>query len=164
MKKEEIIREATGGSSSLLKWVTLCFISHEFDYQFERWTTVCPSLESYSFTTLTENQKIDYLPASHLKAIRKHLALGFNGVCFPSGPGAVPHGNIPAQLIQGGGAEGCHALRSAGQSSHCCRIRALQQPHGLQHQPPQYGQSSSSFTACSWWSAASVFLIRVQAE
>lgn len=79
-------------------------------------------------------------------------------LCFTSGPGHVPHRNIPAQLSQGGGSEGRFALRGAGQSSHCRWIRTLQQPHGLQHQPPQYGQPLSWLTACSWWSAALFFL------
>jgi len=74
-----------------------------------------------------------------------------------SGPGDVSHCNISAQLCQGGGAEGSHALRSAGQSSYRCWIWTLQQPHGLQHQPTQYGQIPSRFAVCSWWSAAIVF-------
>lgn len=64
-------------------------------------------------------------------------------LCFTSGPGDVPHRDIPAQLGQGGGAAGRHALRGAGQSSHRRWIRTLQQPHGLQHQPPQYGPPPS---------------------
>lgn len=59
-----------------------------------------------------------------------------------SGSGDVAHCDIPAQLGQGGGAEGRHALCGAGPSSHSGRVRTLQQPDGLQHQPAQYGQLS----------------------
>lgn len=76
-------------------------------------------------------------------------ALIFNIYVFPSGPGNVTHCNFPAQLSQGGGTAGCHALRGAGQSTHRCWVWTLQQPHGLQHQPPQYGLVLSHFTVCS---------------
>lgn len=58
-------------------------------------------------------------------------------LCLTSGPGDVPHSNIPAQLSQGGGTEGRNLLRGAGQSSHCRWVWTLQQPHGLQHQSSQ---------------------------
>lgn len=61
-------------------------------------------------------------------------------LCSASGPGHVPHRHVPAQLSQGGRAARRHVLPGAGQSSHRRRIRTLQQPHGLQHQPAQYGQ------------------------